>query len=186
MKALQGNARVLLIAADRALLFLGEGRALQHAYEFAAGESGWATFAKYLAGAPPSPLYVLVDVVEEEYRQDTIPHVRGRDRAAVLGRKFARMFRGTPYCLALDQGRERDGRRDDRVLLTALTKPESIAPWIEEIVQHGIPLVGIYSLPVLSAGLLPKIKAQASNVLFISVQQVSGCARLSTAMDSLR
>ncbi len=174
MKALQGEARVLLIAADRALLFLGAGRHLQNAYEFTAGESGWAAFATYLESAPPSPLYVLVDVVEEEYRQDTIPHVRGRDRASVLGRKYARMFRGTPYCLALDQGREREGRRDDRVLLTALTKPESLSPWIEELVKHGIPLIGIYSLPVLSAGLLPKIKAQASNVLFISVQQVSG------------
>ena len=174
MNTLQGDARVLLIAADSALLFLGEGRDLRYAYEFTAGESGWAAFARYLESTPTSPVYVLVDVVEEEYRQDTMPHVRGADRGAVLSRKFARLFRGTPYCLALNQGREREGRRDDRVLLSALTKPEAITPWITELVNHRIPLVGIYSLPVLSAGLLSKVNAQASNVLFISVQQISG------------
>lgn len=174
MKLLHGAARVLLLAADRALLFIGEGRGLRHAYEFTAGESGWAAFANYLEQSPPTPLHVLVDVVEEEYRPDTIPHVRGRDRQSVLARKYARLFRGTPYCLALDQGREREGRRDDRVLLTALTKPEAITPWINEIVNHRVPLAGIYSLPVLSAGLLQKVKADASNVLFISVQQISG------------
>jgi hypothetical protein len=170
----RGGARVLLLAADRALLFLGEGRGLRHAYEFTAGEDGWASFANYLASAPPTPLYVLVDVVEEEYRQDTIPHVSGADRRSVLARKFARLFRGTPYCLALKQGREREGRRDDRVLLTALTKPEAITPWIAEIMNCRIPLAGIFSLPVLSVGLLQKVKATASNVLIISVQQVSG------------
>jgi len=174
MSAFRRGARVLLIAADRALLFLGGANGLGHAYEFAAGDSGWAAFANYLASSPPTPLYVLVDVVEEEYRQDTIPHVRGRDRQSVLGRKFARLFRGTPYCLALDQGRERDGRRDDRVLLTALTKPETIAPWVTEVVNHRVPLVGIFSLPGLSQGLLKEVKASASNVLFISVQQASG------------
>lgn len=174
MSLWRGEARVLLIAADRALLFLGGGGGLRHAYEFPAGDSGCAAFANYLEGAASTPLHVLVDVVEEEYRQDTIPHVHGKDRTSVLARKYARLFRGTPYCLALGQGREREGRRDDRVLLTALTKPDTITPWITEIVNHRVPLAGIYSLPVLSHGLLKQVKASANNVLFISVQQASG------------
>ncbi|MGD9604194.1 MAG: hypothetical protein AB7O21_10355 [Gammaproteobacteria bacterium] len=174
MNVLRGEARVLLVAADRALLYTGHGGRLTHAYEFAAGEGGWSAFSHYLEQAGAAPLHVLVDVVEEEYRQDTIPHVRGGDRRAVLARKYARLFRGTPYCLALAQGREREGRRDDRVLLTALTKPETLAPWIAEILKHRVPLAGIHSVPILSAALLKAVKATASNVLFISVQQVSG------------
>ncbi len=165
--------RVLLIAADRALLFVGPRR-LEHAYEFANSESGWNAFATYLQQAPNTPLRVLVDVVEEEYRQDTVPHVRGADRRAVLSRKFARLFRSTPYSLALFQGRENDGRRDDRVLLTALTKPDTLTPWISQILSHRVPLAGIWSLPVLSQALLGKLQAKSSNVLFISVQQASG------------
>ncbi len=170
----RADTRVLLIAVERAILYLGSGRRLTHSYEFPAGDAGWAAFGRYLQDAPNTPTYVVVDVVEEEYRQDTIPHVRGADRRAVLGRKFSRLFRGTPYTLALAQGREREGRRDERVLLTALTKPENVAPWIAELVNHQTPLVGIYSLPVLSGALLPKLKATSANVLIVSVQQASG------------
>ncbi|MGH8597766.1 MAG: hypothetical protein ACREXT_14010, partial [Gammaproteobacteria bacterium] len=164
---------MLLIGAERAILSLGSRR-LTHSYEIPAGEAGWATFGRHLQDAPDIPTRVVVDIVEEEYRQDTIPHVRGADRRAVLGRKYSRLFRGTPYTLALAQGRERDGRRDDRVLLTALTKPENVAPWIQELIDHQTPVTGIYSLPVLSSALLGKLKAVASNVLIVSVQQASG------------
>jgi hypothetical protein len=170
----RADSRVLLIAVDRALLYLGAGKQLTHSYEFPAGEAGWAAFGKYLQDAPGTPTHVVVDVVEEEYRQETIPYVRGADRQAVLSRKYARLFRGTPYTLALAQGRERQGRRDERVLLTALTKPENITPWVNELLRRQTPIVGIYSLPVLSAALLPKLKAKTPNVLIVSVQQASG------------
>ena len=166
--------RVLLLASDKATLFLGDGARLARSYVFANSEAGVAAFGAYLQRAPVVPLYVMVDVVEEEYRQDTIPFTRGVDRRAVLTRRYARLFRGTPYCLALRQGRERNGRRDERVLLTAVIKPELIAPWVVELNLHKVPLVGIYSLPGLSAALLPRLKVRAANVLLISVQQASG------------
>lgn len=168
------NHRVLLVAADKALLYICERGRLARSYAFPAGDAGLAAFARYLDGAPATPTHLLVDIVEEEYRSDTVPHVYGRDRRAVLTRKFARLFRGTHYCLAIRQGREPEGRRDDRVLLTALTKPEIITPWIAELAQHKVPLAGIYSLPILSEKLLARIGAQGQNILLISVQHASG------------
>jgi hypothetical protein len=166
--------RVLLVAADKAVLFIGDRGRVERAYEFPAGDAGCASFARYLQAAPAVPTHVLIDVVEEEYRQDTIPHIQGRDRRAVLQRKYARLFRGTPYCLSLRQGREPEGRRDDRVLLTALTKPDVLTPWLNELTAHETPVVGVYSLPILSAALLPRLQAKAANVLLISVQRASG------------
>lgn len=168
------DRRVLLIAAERATLYLARGGRVVDALQFAAGDEGLASFARYLAAAPAAPLSILVDVVEEEYRQDTIPHVFGRDRRAVLGRRFARQFRGTPYWLALAQGREAEGRRDDRVLLAALTRPEQVTPWVTELLAHRVPIAGIHSLPVLSRELLKQLGAKGENVLLISVQQASG------------
>ncbi|MEQ8496545.1 MAG: hypothetical protein RLW42_20205, partial [Gammaproteobacteria bacterium] len=121
-----------------------------------------------------APLCVLIDVVEEEYRQETIPHVTGADRRAVLQRKYARLFRGTPYHAAQFQGRESGERRDDRVLLTAITRPEVLTPWLDLLLEHEVPVVGIYSLPILSQRLLKRIGATGSNVLLISLQKASG------------
>ncbi len=168
------ETRVLLVAAERAILYLFEAGELAHAYIFNADEAGLVLFNRALSDLPPAPVCLLVDAVEEEYRQDTIPHVGGADRKAVLERKYARLFRGTPYHHALRQGRESEGRRDDHVLLTAITRPEILTPWIDILIDHKVPLAGIYSLPILSEGLLKKIGATGTNVLLISLQKASG------------
>jgi hypothetical protein len=166
--------RALLVTAERAILYQCRNGQVDIAYEFAANEAGRETFLRALVETNPTPIYVLVDVVEEEYRQDVIPHVFGADRKSVLERKFSRLFRGTTYCHAILQGRETEGRKDDKVLLTAITKTDIVAPWIALMEQQKVPVAGIYSLPVLSQALLKKIGAKGANVLLISVQSASG------------
>ena len=166
--------RVLLVGGDRAILYLFDGARLAYAYIFSADDNGFALFDRCLKEIGQAPLCVLVDVVEEEYRQDSIPHVSATDRRAVLARKYARLFRGTPYHHALAQGRESEGRKDDRVLLTAITRTEVLSPWLTPLLEHKVPVAGIYSLPVLSERLLKRIGAVGPNVLLISLQKASG------------
>ncbi len=165
---------MLLVSGDRAILYLFDGPRLAQAYIFSADDTGYALFDRCLKELNHAPLCVLVDVVEEEYRQDTIPHVGIADRRAVLARKYARLFRGTPYHHALAQGREGEGRKDDRVLLTAITRPEVVSAWLTPLIAHKVPVAGIYSLPVLSERLLKRIGATGPNVLLISLQKASG------------
>ena len=108
---------------------------------------------------------MLVDVVEEEYRHETIPHLYGPDRRAVLERKLAWFFRGTPYSHVLPEGRETEGRRDDKVLLSAITNPELVQPWTRLCVQQKVPVAGIYSLAIVSTALLDRINVKSPNVL---------------------
>ncbi|MCB1745629.1 MAG: hypothetical protein KDK06_00545 [Gammaproteobacteria bacterium] len=168
------ETRVLLVGGERAILYLFEGRELAQAYIFGADEAGLVAFSRCLSELDPAPVCVLVDIVEEEYRQDTIPHVTGADRRAVLERKFARLFRGTTYHSAMFQGRLGGERRDDSVLLTAITRPEVLAPWIDRLLEQHTPIAGIYSLPIVSEGLLKRIDAGGPNVLLISLQKASG------------
>lgn len=168
------NRRTLFVSADRATVYQTRGGGIEHAYVFSADEHGRTQFNRYLEESAKSPLYVLVDIVEEEYRQDVIPHVRGSDRRSVLDRKHARLFRGTKYCHSIIQGRETDGRKDDKVLLTAITKPDIVSPWVEAANELKVPVAGIYSLPILSQLLLKKIGATGNNVLLISMQSASG------------
>lgn len=170
----RAETRVLLVGGERAILHLFEGGELAHAYIFGADDTGLVAFSRCLEDIGPAPICVLLDIVEEEYRQDTIPHVTGADRRAVLERKYARLFRGTPYHSALFQGRESGERRDDRVLLTAITRPELVTPWIERLLDKRAPIVGIYSLPIVSQGVLRRIGATGPNVLLISLQKTSG------------
>ncbi|MGR8946409.1 MAG: hypothetical protein ACU84Q_00060 [Gammaproteobacteria bacterium] len=168
------NKRTLFVSADRATVYQTRGGAIEHAYVFSADEFGRQQFGRYLEETAKSPLYVMVDVVEEEYRQDVIPHVRGSDRRSVLERKHARLFRGTKYCHSIIQGREGEGRKDDKVLLTAITNAEIVSSWVDVAAAAKAPVAGIYSLPILSQHMLKKIGATGNNVLLISMQSGSG------------
>ncbi len=137
---------------------------------FRIGDQGLGEFARYLRGTVNVSAFLLVDVVEEEYRRDTLPHVMGQDRQSLIRHRARRIFRDTPYWYAELQGRESGGRRDDIVLYTALSNDGLLAPWLELMGQHQVPLVGIYSLPLLSAGLLRHLNPVSDHALVVSLQ----------------
>src|SRR5918992_798235 len=101
------SKRAVCIAVDTVTVYHWDRRhGLTESFAFDANETGLVHFSRYLRESPALPTYILVDIVEEEYRQETIPHLRGSDRQAVIKRKQARLFRGTPYCYTSLAGRE--------------------------------------------------------------------------------
>ena len=118
---------------------------------FAADALGHEAFSAYLAGIPNALVYLLADVSEEGFQLETIPAVQGGDRAALIKRRLGQFFFGTPFSLGHSLGRQKEGRRDERILFAALTRPEVLTPWLELIQQAGVPLAGIYSVPLVLA-----------------------------------
>ena len=150
--------------------------------EFAVSGAGAAEFERYLATSGPTPTHLFVDLAEEDFRLDTVPHVGAGDREAILDRKLAQIFRNTPYRHALLQGRETEGRRDDRVLYTAITNPEVLRPWLDMLERLEVPLAGIHSAAVFSAraagGARPRLRAHAARHLHARARR---CARRTSA-----
>lgn len=138
---------------------------------FAVDAAGQSSFSAYLKRWSTLRVYLLVDLIEEDFRLDTIPHVRGSDRRALLDRKLTQNYRATPYRYALVQGRETSGRRDDRVLYTSLTNSELLSPWLDAIRAAGAPLVGIYSAPLMSPRVLKLLGVVAKHVLLVTLHQ---------------
>ena len=141
---------------------------------FGADEDGLTEFALYLTHAPHDPVYLLVDVVEEEFREESIPHVMGNDRRSLIRTRLNRLFRDPTYSYAVVQGRDTDGRRDDQVLFTALIRPDLLSPWIGQIAKHKIPLAGIYSLPIVSESLIKRMPVDSDHALLVTLQSTGG------------
>jgi hypothetical protein len=150
-----------------------DGRVLDQEI-FATDEQGQAAFAQSVSKQPGIPACLMVELVEEDFRNDTIPHVMGRDRRAILERKLSQLYRATPYRYAFVQGRESEGRRDDRVLYTAITNPELVRPWVDLLHESRTPLVGIFSAPLLSAHLLRELRIEAEHALLVSLEVGGG------------
>lgn len=140
------------------------------AASFAQDDESRQRFGAYLAAAAPVPAYLVVDVIEEDFQRDTAPHVSGRARQALVERKLTQLYRETPFRHAALQGREKEGRRDDRYLFNALTKPELPRSWLAVMQAHAVPLVGIYSLASLGQLLFDKLKPARGPVLLVSHQ----------------
>ena len=170
-----GACRALFIGPRQAAVFHRENNDISRTALFEAGEQGRREFRHYLDETPGIPMYVLVDLVDEEYRRDTIPHVSRRDRRALLKRKAGRYFRDNPYCFYQVTGRESGGRRNDTVLISSLTDAAVVRQWLALAAEARTPVAGICSLPIFTGQLLAAVTGRSDGRrLLVSLQSISG------------
>ncbi|GAB4170705.1 MAG: hypothetical protein Fur0039_10370 [Rhodocyclaceae bacterium] len=119
--------------------------------------AGHEAFLRYLLDHPRSLYRMLADVQDEGFGFESVPFAGGADRRAMLARKLNQHFLGAPFTCAISHGREPGGRRDERVLLLALTRPGIFAPWLARMRRAEIQLAGIHSAPQACQSLVGKI-----------------------------
>lgn len=136
---------------------------------FAADADGHAAFRSYLDTVPGSLFHLLADLPDESFQHDALPYVSGSDRQAMLKRKLGQFFFGTPFSLAQSLGRNKDGRRDERFMFAALTRPQLLQPWLEALDSANAILTGIYSPPLILPTLLSRAKVVAERLILITL-----------------
>jgi hypothetical protein len=171
--------RLLLFPGHRILAYEWHRGTCRRVEAFEPDDNGRAAFRGWLDEAPRTPVQLLVDIIEEEFHSDQVPHVIGRDRRDLYARAAQKHFGNKEFRHIAYQGRRADGRRDDRILLAGLTNPDGLSTWLGVIQQAEVALKGIYSLPLLGQALLPHLgAARAERVLVVS-QQVPSTLRQS-------
>jgi hypothetical protein len=118
----------------------------------------------------PGPVWLLLDVVEEEYQTTSLPAMKSRDRARLLERRLASAFGSTPLRLA----QPATVTRPASSLLSAITRPELITPWLEVLRESPSALAGVYSLALLGPALLSLLGVTQGPCLLVSRQGVGG------------
>lgn len=162
--------QLFYLTNQQLVAYAWHGKALTREAAFDNDEAGRALFGAYLAQAPAVPSSLVVDVIEEDFQRDSAPHVTGRARTALVERKLTTLYRDTQFRHAELQGRDKEGRKDDRYLFNALTKPELPKSWLAVMQTHRVPLVGVYSLATLGQLLFDKLKLGNGPVLLVSHQ----------------
>lgn len=166
--------RLFYLSENRLSAWRWRGGELSCSGVFNADKEGLANFSEHLVQAPNTPIYFLVDVIEEEFHNETIPHIFGKDRRALISSKLNRLLRTAACRHACTQGRESGGRRDDKLLLTGLSNDDLLKPWVERILLPKQPLAGIWSLPLLSQVLVNKLGLVAPHQLLVTRQAATG------------
>lgn len=141
----QAARKIYLISFEGMQVFALDEKRLVREAMFQDHEAGHRQFREFLAEQSIAPITLIVDSAAEDFVVEKIAHVGPFDRAALLDRKLEHHFRGYEYRSANILGRDAGGRRDDRVLFSAITKEQMIEPWVRILLQEEIPIKSITS-----------------------------------------
>ena len=165
---------VLCATADHLLAGLWHAGKLQDNQSFNNDESGHAAFAEFLQQHMATPLYLIADAVEEDYRLEKVPHTSGAAKRELISRKLNQFYRGLDYRTAHFVNREQDKRKDDRYLFVALNNADFLQDWMKVIQALNAHLAGVYLLPMLSQVLVKQLKLMSPHILL--------CEKLSSGL----
>lgn len=162
------HRRLLFLDTLRLSAYLWSNGRLHEEATFANTPLGHESFAEYLAKTGDSNFHLLVDVADEGFQIEHIPHSQGGDRTALIKRRLGQYYYGTPYSTSISFGREKEGRRDEKVLLAALTRPEHLTPWIDALAAVEASVAGIYSVPLVLADWGSRLMANKTQYLLLT------------------
>lgn len=137
------SKRIALIDEEGLSVFVIDKGQLVHDAKFSDEDFGHENFRFYLAEHARTPITVLVDTVAEDFLVESLPHVSYYDRKGFLNRKSLQHFRGLDYRSSSVVDREKSGRKNDKVLFSALTKNQVVEPWLRAMLQEEIPIQGV-------------------------------------------
>lgn len=178
--------QIFILSSNSLTAWQYDDRTLTHMGCFVAAEAGLAAFDTYLQQLGSMPTLVLTDMVEEDFRIDSVAHTHGGDRTALLERHLARVYRGTDYRHAQLLGRDPHNRRKDEVLFSGLLNTEFADMWLDAMRHHKVPVAGICSLPLLSGELLKRLGCKYKDVLLVTQNATSGLRQSFFAGGKLR
>ena len=167
------DRRILYLGAHQLAAYRWQGGEVRADATFEAAPGGFAAFAEYVRGHQKSVFTLLANLAEEAFQTETIPYLRAGDRRAVITRKLSQLFYTTPYTGALSLGHEKNRRKDERLLLAALTAPGALDPWLTVLRDLRVALGGIHSLPFFGASLLKQLGIGDERCLLLTVQDQS-------------
>ncbi len=166
------SARIVVgLSARYAHLSLVRGGTLVRFERYDHDDRALTALAGWLARHPKVPVYVMLDTAEEEYRAESLPHVRGRARDEMVRRKLMQFFRTAPYRASWLVGRSFERRREDLYVFAALASADLLRPTLEIIQTRQAPLAGIFLLASATEAFVQRLQPPAPYALVVTHQR---------------
>jgi hypothetical protein len=164
------TSRLLYLNTHRLSAYAWQRGTLQSEGVFDYDDEGLGRFVDYLGKHGNRPLSLLANVAEEGHALESIPFLRGSDRQTLITRKIGQNFLGTSLTAIVSLGYEKTQRKNEKLLISALTNPAHFEPWLRRISDAEVPLAGIYTIAQLGGQLLQKLGHEQKRCLLLTVQ----------------
>jgi len=137
--------RVILINFEGLTVYGLDNDRLMRLGIFIDDDVGHDKFRTFIIDESLRQVTLVVDSPAEDFIVEKVVHVSPYDRKSFLARKLEQHFRNVEFCSAKVLGREKTGRRDDRVLFSAITQTRNIDNWVRVLLQEQVSIKGITS-----------------------------------------
>lgn len=165
---------VIYVTKQKIVMGLWHGSRYQSHRTYENQASGHVAFRQYIADHQYATIHLIVDVVEEEYQLEVLPHATGAARHEMRSRKLTQFRRNSLYKTAWFLGQKKAIRKEDSYVLLALTNTVALQQWLDVLQSEEALLVGITPLPIVSQDMLRSVKSASSKLLV--------CERLSAGL----
>jgi hypothetical protein len=162
------NRMILCVSKQQVTAAIWRFGGLAQHQVFEHNETGLKAFQLFLQQHRHVNIDCVVDVIEEDYHLEILPHTRWRNRRDLVARKLSQTYRTTIFRTALYL--DRDGtqvRQDDLFLFLALNQTEILKPWLEIIETEQAPLAGVYLISMVSQSLVKALKIKTRHLLLV-------------------
>ena len=95
---------LFFLSSDNFYAQVWKNGTLEAPYYFSNSSEGLERFTEFLL-THRDPAYLMVDLIEEDFRQEVVPHLTGSNHQSLVHRKFDQHYRSTPFRLATLQRR---------------------------------------------------------------------------------
>jgi hypothetical protein len=158
--------QVFYINNDGLTLFHWNGRRSCAPMTFPHSKDGATALAEFLNQQPKTPTKVVIDIIEEDFRRESIRNMGPADRKFVTTRYLERHFRDSGrYTVATHQGKNPEEKHHDLVLYSGITNTEQLDQWLSPFIENDIPISGIWSVPLMVSQLKKTIMSPSTSVL---------------------
>jgi hypothetical protein len=161
MIGLGSNKQILVVGNDGVQLYVLKGKSVSLYQDFSDTGGSLTGTLKHAFKTVNLPMIVLFDVLEQQYRRETIPKVNFLDKSKVINRKLAMAFPQQLFrAFLLSKQKPREGETNV-ALFAGLSGTLTITQIMDAILSSEVYVEGAALLPLESISLVVKLVEQA-------------------------
>ena len=149
------NKAILLLDATGLTVWYARGKQLSAGPHFEFSPAGLAEFARWTELAAGISLRMLVDTSDESFDIEVLPRLSAKDRRAFVTRRQAQLSQGSSFFANLAIKASANKEHRSRMLFLALSRPDTIEPWLACLRNGEAQLQDVVTPPLLAPDLLP-------------------------------
>ncbi len=157
------SAYVLTIGDEGAVLaYFKKGVTERRLFAAKPDAASIATMTELLALAPSTPIYLLLDVMDQHYMRQTFPPVSAMSLKKIVQRRLDRELPPDDIKDAFLLGRDMAARKEWLYLLLAITPSAELQSWLEWVLEQNNSFKGLFLVPLESSRFMARLSREFS------------------------